>query len=735
MQMRKWKIRTSYVLTIIINIVLFGAVVFLMNHVERLFRSDVRINLTEIVTQNKDVISSKLKLEVNSLDLISKQISDRIEISKDASRENIKKIFFDYNGDPMLTYADIEGNAIYSGGQEVNIAGRNYFKLSLQGKQNISERIISRLNGEDIFVISVPLIYKDEIIGTIQKQYTPEEMYNICSLSLFSQQGSMYIINSEGYILISSEQGEEYNKESSNYYRMAYVDDPANARMLEENVKAKKEGFIEINIEGVALFSAYTPIEEVHDWYLITSIESTAIIPNSNIVIKIFYVILSVIVLTFAIMMFYFLRIKKKQQAHLEDIAFVDKVTGGDSYAKFLLNLQSINEADRSMYSILSFDIDNFKYINSFYGFDRGDQLLKEVYQLYQNQLKQHECIARNYADHFVVLLKDVTDERLRELFCSERIVQDMKVYFSAGIYQLNSADDNLLLTIDKANLVSQKAKGKRFKEVEVYTKDFDEQVMNNERIKRLLEQAFIDDEITPFFQPKVDVNTNKLVGAEALARWITKEGKMISPAEFIPVCEKTGMIDTLDWIIFEKTLIFIRHNLDVGNPCVPISVNFSRVHLLNKDFVQMLEVKLNMYDVPGEYIEVELTETIIFDNSHDIDMFIEGMHSIGIKVSMDDFGSGYSSLQMLKDVDIDVLKIDQGFLRSTSNKKKQQIIFQAIVQMAKELQMKLVVEGIETIDNVELMKEAGCAIAQGYFYSKPVDVETFQKYYEEGTL
>lgn len=728
----------SFWLTVSVNVVLLIAVLFLMNYVQYALNADVRINLSEIVTQNKDVINSKLMAEVNSLEVIATQFSTSLAKAKGERDVAMREIFSEYardKSDEKLYWASAQGLAWYPDGQEIEISGREYFILAMQGRPNISARIVSRKNGDDIFVISVPLTFRDEIIGTVQRHYTPEEMYNLCSVSLFSEQGYMYIINSEGYIVISS-QPDKYGHESDNYYRMVYLNDPAAANQLQKDIENGRAGFMETESNGEKLFSAYTPIENLHDWYLITSISTAAVSPNANMVIRLFYCVLFVWVIIFALSMMYSLSLKKKQQADLERIAFVDTVTQGNTYTKFAMDCRNqLAEQPETQFYLFTFDIDNFKYINSFYGFDVGDSILREIYALYRSRLAPGETIARVTGDHFVMLLQDAAPERLEILFESELQLGDITVYLSAGLYPVSAGSESLDLMMDKANLAAQKIKGKRYKRVAIYSEEFDREMTRNEQIKRAIEQALEQDEIVPFFQPKVDVDTRKLVGAEALARWRKPDGTLVPPGHFIPVCEQTGLVSQVDMAIFEKTLQFIRKHLDANIACVPISVNFSRLHLLNMEFLESLLEKLERYNVPPQLIELELTETVMFDNAGIISDFIENLHKNGLTISMDDFGSGYSSLHMLKDVDIDVLKIDRGFLMESQNSNRQKVVFEAIARMAEKLNIHVVVEGVETQENVKLMTEFGCKTAQGFLFAKPMAEQDFSVVYTEGHI
>ncbi|MEA5003201.1 MAG: GGDEF domain-containing protein [Christensenella sp.] len=740
MQQIHLNIKKNIPLTVaaIIFILLFVAVFFLMQYVQNLLYSDVRINLTEIVTQNKDVISSKFQVEINNLETSAGQIVERYQTSGSTEPEELGQILLTYSkekADDRLFIADADGIAFFPSGDQINISGRKYFQIALAGSPNISDRITSRLDGEEKFIISVPLVDRGKTIGTLQKFYSPEEMYELCSISLFSSQGYMYIINSDGYILISSK-GTSYTQESDNYYRTIYAQGNQDAsKLLESDIKAEKSGFMETTIDGVKTFSAYTPLEDIHDWFLISSVPTSAVSPNANIVVEMFYFILLFVVAIFALFILYFMSYKNKQQKTLKHIAFFDTVTHGNTFNKFLVDLkETLRTNPEKQYYFISFDIDNFRYINGFYGFDFGDRVLFKINESIGGKLLPDEIIARAANDHFVLLLEDASEQRLGSLL-SFVDLDGVTIYISAGAYIITDPSESVNLMMDKATTAARSAKGTLHKTVEFYSEKFDQQLIKNEQLKRALEHALENGEIIPFYQPKVDVNTLELVGAEALARWRTKDGKLVQPNDFIPLAEKTGLIADLDMAVFEQVLQFLKKNLEAGVHCVPISVNFSRLHLLDNRFIDKLVSKTDEYNVPRELIEIEITESVIFDNHQLILDFINQLHEKGFKISMDDFGSGYSSLNMLKDIPIDILKIDREFLKETANSERQRVIFSAIAHMAGQLDIGIVAEGVETVENTELMKECGCAVAQGYYFAKPMDESDFENIYRRGIL
>lgn len=725
----------------VFNIIFLGIAIFLLGYVQNLLDRDSKNNLEEIVSQNKNVITSKLLLDLNRLDIISSKISDGLRnknITKEVELNNFLEEYSKNNIDDSLFLANKCGLAYIDSKTHIDISGRRYFKLAVEGISNISDRTISRIDGEYIFVGSVPLYHDNKIIGTIQKIYTDKQMNELFAASLFSSKGYMYVINSEGYVILHTKHPDCALK-SDNYFRDVYeYGNIAAARKVKTDIGANKSGFMETMIGSTKTFSAYTPIEQVHDWYLVTSVPTDVIAENSNVVMKIFYMVLVSIVLIFLVSIFYFAWNKRRQKRELEKIAFVDNVTGGNTYNKFLVDVQNMlrDNTERQCY-ILNFDVDNFKYINNFYGFACGDKILQQIYSLISLWMKQGEIAARISGDRFVCFLQEADEKRIEELFSSIRNAteENLILHFSAGVYSIKECNENINMMVDKARVAAQTIKGVLNQHVVYYSREFDEQTARNEEMKRDLKLAIKNDEFVVFYQPKVDINSGKLVGAEALIRWQTRDGRLVPPGDFIPLSEKTGLVTDLDMIVFEKVLAFLRRSLDAGIECVPISVNFSRLHFSNEQFLPMLLQKLRKYKVPAHLIELELTESAIFDNFSIIYDFTEKVREYGVAIAMDDFGSGYSSLNMLKDLTIDTLKIDRAFLEEADDNEKRNIIFVSVVEMARKLNISLVVEGVETGENVDLMRECGCNIAQGYYFSRPIPEDDFGKLFREGWI
>lgn len=246
----------------------------------------------------------------------------------------------------------------------------------------------------------------------------------------------------------------------------------------------------------------------------------------------------------------------------------------------------------------------------------------------------------------------------------------------------------------------------------------------NSELISSIENNEFII-----FLQPKFDTIKEEVVGAEALVRKL-KDGKIIMPNEFIPQYEKTGLITKLDTYVLEEICKLQKKWRELNFPLLPISINESRLHLKNKNHIQELQEIISRYDTDANLIELEMTETTVVEDILVAKKAAESVKKLGFVVSMDDFGTGYSAFNILKDIEIDILKIDKEFFKNLENNKRAQIIIETIIKMCKKLKIKTVAEGIETKEQVDFLKKVGCDIIQGYYFSKPITISKFEEKY-----
>lgn len=381
-------------------------------------------------------------------------------------------------------------------------------------------------------------------------------------------------------------------------------------------------------------------------------------------------------------------------------------------------------------------NINNFKLINLKYGFQIGNVALIEIANKIVFFLSKHEFLSRLGGDNFFLLLRQ---ERLEELI---QLLNQFHIYLSTNespsIYQsiqftfgIYLVTDTTLMTteiIELSTIAFREAKQSKALPYKLFDRKLQDKVLSERKILASMSSAIDSGEFVVYYQPKYDLISNKIVGAEALARWINSDGKLITPSEFIPLFESNGFICDLDYYIFESVCRHMSYWIKLFNKTFPISVNFSKQHLLSNDFLPRLKKIASKHNVSPSYLEIELTESTFFENTTQITTAVIDFKKEGFSVSMDDFGVGYSSLNLLKDIPVDILKIDKEFLKKGLDTKRERIILSNIIKMSKELDIIVISEGVETKDESEYLATIGCDMAQGFYFSKPLPIDQFEK-------
>ncbi len=394
-----------------------------------------------------------------------------------------------------------------------------------------------------------------------------------------------------------------------------------------------------------------------------------------------------------------------------------------------------------SKLSIVYLDISNFKYINEAYGYITGDHILADVADFISHKISNVLCTGRFYSDNILFMLEndretpndellkyvDTTNATLSDYLSRKYSINNISV--RSGIYVIPDSTTEVLQSISNANMARKIAKSGNGSRCVIFNNDMFEKRKKQIRYIQRLDESIAKEEFYVVLQPKVSGTTNRLVGAEALVRWRPENGPEIYPDEFVPAFEKDGSIVKLDFYVYEKVMQYIRGRLDNSEKVLPISMNVSRAHLHTPDFAAKFLALVTQYHIPTEYLELELTESIYLENLSYFNSIIEPLRAAGIKISMDDFGSGYSSLNALNDLKIDLLKIDRIFMKEDNLKDSDKTIIRFIVDMAKTLSMQVLCEGVETPAQREFLNETGCDLHQGYLYSKPVNIATFNDF------
>ncbi len=437
----------------------------------------------------------------------------------------------------------------------------------------------------------------------------------------------------------------------------------------------------------------------------------------------------------------------KDTEDYIKQLEGIDLLTSTFSATGFCDYYNQMYQNCNTTYYVCTMDIDKFKYINYSLGFSIGNQLLKNIADVIDHFLGATEISCRMNGDGFAFIVqcnsRDEVTEKINGLFekldeMQLEFFSEIKMKFTCGVKKVEP-QYTINRLLDYANLARKHIKGYHENTISFFDKSITEREKSELKLEQRIATAVENDEFKLFLQPKFNLETKEICGAEALVRWISKDG-MIVPDRFIPLFEKDGFINTLDFIMYKKVMGHIRETLDQGFTVYPISLNVSRSHIQNKNFIHQFTELINEYNVPVELIELEVTESMFVEDRETLISFIEDIKQLGITVSIDDFGTAYSSLQVLKDVYVDTLKIDKGFLDSIDlqdsfHASRDKIVLKNIINLATELGCKVICEGVETKDQVDMLLGIGCKYGQGYIFAKPMPiVDYIRKFLSEET-
>lgn len=434
----------------------------------------------------------------------------------------------------------------------------------------------------------------------------------------------------------------------------------------------------------------------------------------------------------------YFDKITDLLLVTVEDITELferDMLTNGSNRKGFVRKVAKVFDESYKpgRYAILYYNLNNFKAYNEMFGLSGGDEILRFMYESIVDSKLEPIAIARLEADHFVCLIKtenldyDVVVQTCEKLFNYKNKVITLSA--KCGIYIVEDDSMEIMGMCDRAKLAKKYIQDEYLKPYEIFDKSMNEQYLDKSEVLSNINRAFEKGEIKPYFQPVFDADTGEMVSAEALVRWVNPEKGIISPGIFIPALEETGHISKIDAYMETKVREFLEKRKIKGLPIIPISINLSWMDLYDDKMMEKIiaNVKNSGLDDGTERFEVTETSYAAMCNSNE--NVLDELKLSGAKLYLDDFGSGFSSFSTVRDYDFDIIKLDMGFVQkitSTDNKVKN--IIQSIIDMAHNVNAKVIAEGVEVQEQIDFLKSAGCDYMQGYYYSRPLPQEEFEQ-------
>ena len=422
--------------------------------------------------------------------------------------------------------------------------------------------------------------------------------------------------------------------------------------------------------------------------------------------------------------------------------AETDPLTGGRSKGKYIDDTRKmLKKSIPEKWAVVLFDIDKFKYVNDSLGYQEGNRMLERLYKTLGDHLDDDEIFARISDDNFACTVHNATDNELitkihrvfNEFERRNALFVKYPVLFSAGVCRFEECIDknggiDINAALDRCTIAKKTLKGLHESSIAFYDGKIRDRALREKDYESVMPAALKNHEFQCYLQPKYGTKSKHIEGAEALIRWNSSEYGFIYPDSFIPLSEKNGFVVELDFFILEEVCKAMKRWISQGRTPVVVSVNQSRLHINYDDYIWRLREIVDKYEIPYEYIELELTESVFSDNTELMLKIMNKLHEIGFKLSIDDFGSGYSSLNILKDIPADVVKIDREFFNGTVNSAKGRAVISTVVDLAKNLNMEVISEGVETGEQVEFLKQIDCAMVQGYYFAKPMPMNAFEE-------
>ncbi|MCR5486943.1 MAG: bifunctional diguanylate cyclase/phosphodiesterase [Lachnospiraceae bacterium] len=446
--------------------------------------------------------------------------------------------------------------------------------------------------------------------------------------------------------------------------------------------------------------------------------EQASIIP---LIVRLFYVCHEVVV-----------RNRKEDTAKTHDIR--SGVFNAEGYLEE--GQKKIDQGLGGRYSAVYLNIIRFKLVNQMYGHQVGDLVLEEVarrVEFFARAMDKDSIVGRLSGDTFVAMIpNEVLPSFLSAIRNLTIHVQsdeggyDIPLSFFTGVYSLGAADRDMSAAMENASVAHYMARHKETGEPVYYDEELHKQILREKDVESRMRDALDNKEFVVYYQPKVDLDTYCLSGAEALVRWID-HGRLTPPDEFIPIFEKNGFICNVDFYVLNSVCRALRKWLEQGLDVVTVSVNFSRAHFANQGFTDQIINVVKRHRIPARYIEIEFTETMDFQDKERLIQATNKLKAYGIATSMDDFGTGYSSLSLLKSLSVDTIKIDKSLIDHSESGRDKAII-ENVIRMARDMDIDIIAEGVETKEQASFLKSIGSERVQGFLFDKPLPIEEFEK-------
>ncbi len=645
-----------------------------------------------------------------------------------------------------VCFAYPDGTLYRNDGVVVDVRERFYFQQGMQGNRVVQFLENYKIDTQKRVGLAVPVRVDGQVEGVLLGLYEEEgfrELFervfsNVCQLS--------YLCDSQGKFIIGTEISEQVleenapgNSEGGGF--LAILEDSSfssgSKEQVQQLMQQNQGGRTVYTYQGVKRHVTFLPVG-VNDWYIVAMFYEADIYRQAIGTAGIFYVLIFCVMASVLLILVYLIIRENKlileERKQKDEIRYLfehDSLTDVLTEKAFLEQVSGrLKEAVPGRHCLIYLDIYKFKLINQSFGYDKGDELLCALAGDLKKLTEFCEGLCgRINGDSFVLYLphkEEIIKEFYTKKYRSERIVP-LELYLYFGVYVIKDLSIPVDQMVDYARLAQKNIKGNYNTCVHYYDERIKQKLLKEQEVITSMAKALKDGEFVLYIQPQYNYSDGSVCGAEALVRWKSPVRGIIPPVEFISIFESNGFIIHLDEYVWEQVCKLLRKWLDEGRDVIPISINVSRTDLLKGGIAEKLMRLLRRYGLTTQLLRIEITESAYMDNPQQMIQEITCLTACGFMVEMDDFGSGYSSLNMLKDMPIQVLKTDLRFLSSTGADPRQDRVLASVIHMAKDMGMMVIAEGVETKEQADHLLSLNCERMQGYYFSKPLPVEEYE--------
>ena len=748
MSEKNLKKRLSILTTVVIllSLCLVAGGTFVSKYLGDLEKETMYQSLENDARKYKNDLEKQIDADFQTLRTLAAFLNSGQRIQVDTLIKGLSKSS-EYTQFVRMGFFEVNKNGLrvdYQGGKEefveleaISKGAQELVKKAWNGEESFSKFYIDNQFQKNVIAYAVPVYEDDVVIGALVATNEDTVYKNILdNAKSTSGKGHTYLISSEGKFLIEDQQKGD-KEDIDNIFITNYVQQ---VKKVEEALANKEHISSTLKYGGYEYEVFFSPVG-VHDWYIMNVDSVENVNPSMHTTMTVIQQMFLFILLLVFVLIVISYRLLRSSNQKIIDQAYYDPLTKIYNSTRFQ---QAVSERLNSnkRYALVSLNILKFKFINQVYGKIQGDLLLCHIANVLKSNMGKYELYCRENADIFLVLMEYDSYKQLHERL--ETIMQEIvdyslhkhrkhEIIVHCGV-SYRKHDDTCDKLLNRAIFAMKQAKGNHQNLIIDYDEDVHQASQLQNYIESHMQQALDDEEFKLYLHPKFDLHTDKLQGAEALVRWIRKDGSMIFPDQFIPLFEQNGFCVELDFYMVKKACAQLREWMNQGYEPIMISINQSKLMFYQKDYVKKLLAIVNAYDIDPYYITLEILEGLSLEEPTKLNDIILQLKEVGFRISMDDFGSGYSSLHILSSLQIDELKLDRVFLKEVhgENGYQQEIIMKNIIQLAKSMGMMTVAEGVETMDDEILIKEIGCDVGQGYYYNRPIPVDVFyQEYFQ----